>query len=178
MVFNPQFKFSCQNLGVERNFFKWDGNVTQDIILSTFSWNLENILFSLKFYITNILKISSSKTKSHVTNGNARSPIWRSTNFVRIWKRWKQLRSKLFKSKRNLPWINIFLQHLTWLPIIQIGKPLKNMTVLSDGVVLPRFTVGQIEKKSQIYRGKLVDLISWGLSVWSFFKIFWQDRIL
>ena len=26
---NPQFNFSCQNLSLERNFFKWDGKVTK-----------------------------------------------------------------------------------------------------------------------------------------------------
>ena len=26
---NPQFNFSCQNLSLERNFFKWDGKATK-----------------------------------------------------------------------------------------------------------------------------------------------------
>ena len=38
---NPQFNFSSQNLGIEGNFFKWDGNV-----------NIKNEFGSVIFFVT------------------------------------------------------------------------------------------------------------------------------
>ena len=33
---DPQFNFSCQNLSLERNFFKWDGKVSNQDKTPTF----------------------------------------------------------------------------------------------------------------------------------------------
>ena len=61
---NPQFNFSCQNLSIERNFFKWDGKVTK--ISDDFSvLNTKKTLHSITSRFVIFLSVCYDQTQDY-----------------------------------------------------------------------------------------------------------------